>query len=589
MGISALKDYLSTESFYNKRRVKQKKLSIETMRQIKEYGWDFNVEDFNLKVETAFNKIQHAWSNKNLKDVRHFISDGTFRRFSVQFEMMNLMEQTNELSNIKIHSIYPVFAEEDGPFDIIHVFIEASLKDQFISKRDTSLNSGGEERFVEYWSFMRSHDISTNKNIYSEKNCPACSAPLPDVAGESSICQYCNAVINSGKFDWVLAEISQESDWLNYRDNRFNFRSNQRWRELQKTVPDLSAQRIEDLASNTFIQIIASQISMSPDNVRYCCTDNGFDSIRSVVPVHDDVLYKKLPENLASDKPSRTVKEDFIYFARIFLKIINKEALAIKLFGAVTEQPVKTIEQPEKGRPVLSRFYLSDVSCIDISNDNEYIQCTVAIKAVWQACVLFKDGSVKHIHYSPEENMFGICLSRKKQIPPAKGELMVHRCPSCGGTVSAVTSVVCVYCGTKMNDGNLTWIVDKIFDKSQLNHYIEKHVPAEQFRMKPYYYSLYKPREIVFRNLAVIALADGSITEQEEKLLNRYRLKLWFGKCWAKEQIGLARSGRIRFEMPENKGLQKSMFRKMEQLILIDGTNAAETEYLKFLKRYYNC
>ena len=62
---------------------------------------NFVKEDFLKKVSIAFTEIQNAWSNKDLKNVRRYISDSVYQRFNVQFQMMNKLEQIDKINNLK--------------------------------------------------------------------------------------------------------------------------------------------------------------------------------------------------------------------------------------------------------------------------------------------------------------------------------------------------------------------------------------------------------------------------------------------------------------------------------------------------------
>jgi predicted lipid-binding transport protein (Tim44 family) len=113
---------------------------------------------FTGKVRSAFFKIQAAWSAQSIAEIRPFISDGIYQRFATQFRMMGLLQQQNRLDQIQISRIGVVSARADGAFDVIDVSIEASMHDVFVCELDHSLDTQGDETFVEYWSFIRKRD-----------------------------------------------------------------------------------------------------------------------------------------------------------------------------------------------------------------------------------------------------------------------------------------------------------------------------------------------------------------------------------------------------------------------------------------------
>ena len=77
---------------------------IEGYNQFLQENPDFNLNEFFAKVKTAFISIQTAWAEKNLSNVRRFISDGVYQRFNTQFKMMTLLKQNDIISNVTIRS-----------------------------------------------------------------------------------------------------------------------------------------------------------------------------------------------------------------------------------------------------------------------------------------------------------------------------------------------------------------------------------------------------------------------------------------------------------------------------------------------------
>ncbi len=243
------------------------KTNVEGQEKFVKRNPNFNREEFMNKVNKSFFAIQNAWQEKDLSKVRKFISDGVYQRFNTQFEMMNVLGQVDKISNLKLISSVIDKFEVDGDFDIIHVGIMADITDQSSSAKFPELNEYAEERFVEYWSFIRKKGID-NHNIYDGDSCPNCGSTLPNNMGEVSKCDSCSAIINKGDYDWVLAEISQVSDYLEEKTIKES-KSLQEGREyLEKTYKDFSIQHIEDKVSNGYIQIHKGIAYEKPEMMR---------------------------------------------------------------------------------------------------------------------------------------------------------------------------------------------------------------------------------------------------------------------------------------------------------------------------------
>jgi uncharacterized tellurite resistance protein B-like protein len=78
-----------------------------------------------------------------------------------------------------------------------------------------------------------------------EGNCPNCGAAIQ--INQSAKCQNCQAILRSGEFDWVLTEITQQSEW---RRGRHGMASGMA--EIQQTDPGFNRPGVEDLASVMF-------------------------------------------------------------------------------------------------------------------------------------------------------------------------------------------------------------------------------------------------------------------------------------------------------------------------------------------------
>ncbi|MCK5268986.1 MAG: TIM44-like domain-containing protein [Spirochaetes bacterium] len=241
----------------------------------------FNEEEFKKKVKTAFIQIQEGWQNKDISKVRKFMSDGIYQRFNTQFKMMDILKQKNTIEKLEVKNIYLDKVETDGSYDIIHVAIHASIVDKFISELDSSLNSGGSEEFVEYWSFLRKRGAA-EKDMYNSPGCPNCGAELPEKMGEVSKCEYCGSMLNSGEFDWVLSEITQADDYIGTHPKMSKTSTlTGKIQELIGENEDFSVELIEDKASNGYLQILTAKTLGDPTIMRRFVSNELFEKLKA--------------------------------------------------------------------------------------------------------------------------------------------------------------------------------------------------------------------------------------------------------------------------------------------------------------------
>lgn len=174
----------------------------------------FQLDQLLQRSRTAFQKIQTAWSEQDLSGVRPFISDGIHERFSLQINMQQAAGLRNIMEQVRIQSADAVAIFSTSQFDTVHIRFQASASDYNIDLKTGRKISGSDHSgpFVEIWSFCRRPGTRTlNSPGPIEGNCPRCGAQLNVV--DQAKCNSCGAQVNSGEYDWVLAEITQESEW----------------------------------------------------------------------------------------------------------------------------------------------------------------------------------------------------------------------------------------------------------------------------------------------------------------------------------------------------------------------------------------
>ena len=244
---------------------------------------DFNEGEFKKKAASAFTAIQKAWTEKKIAGARRFITDGVYQRFVTQIKMMDLLKQTDQISDIRILRIWIDRVEEDGEYDVIHTGIHASMKDFFKSELSASLNSRADDEFIEYWSFIR-RKSHKNKDLYGTVKCPNCSAPLTEEHLDVVKCPFCGTLLNNGEYDWILSEITQAADYA--ASKRSIRRIEAITSKLSKGAlsEESSVQLIEDKASNGYLQIISAIAFRDIRGIRRFTSSSFAEKLQSSLP-----------------------------------------------------------------------------------------------------------------------------------------------------------------------------------------------------------------------------------------------------------------------------------------------------------------
>ncbi len=185
------------------------------MTKLKQADPQFSRRAFLDAVNTIFFHVQDAWTKRNQDLCRPFISDAIYQRHKIQTDRYKEDHTINVLKDIVILGSQIEKVESEGGFDSITVRIHASLIDYTIDERTGKVVSGDSKtpnEFVEYWVFTRKAGVATSGGgMVKEKKCPNCGAPLE--INQAGRCHYCDVLVTSGEFDWVLTEIVQEGEW----------------------------------------------------------------------------------------------------------------------------------------------------------------------------------------------------------------------------------------------------------------------------------------------------------------------------------------------------------------------------------------
>lgn len=364
---------------------------------------DFDEHEFKKKVETAFFAVQESWSSGSISKARRFITDGVYQRFLTQIKMMELLKQSDEISDISILNIWIDKVEEDGEYDIIHTGIHVSMKDFYKSELSGSLNSRVDDEFVEYWSFIRRKN-SKNKDLYGTVQCPNCRAPLTEEHLDVVKCPFCGTLLNNGEYDWILSEITQANDYVASKRSIRKIESIVSKVSKGALSEETSVQLIEDKASNGYLQILTAVV---------------FQDLRGI-------------------------------------RRFTSSRFAEKLEGSLTGETI-----------VYNRLFLNDVTLIGASKTNDENQLYISIRSSFQRILLKNGKLVKKIDPFIISKTEVMVMKKKINAGRAKGSLYAGSCPACGAPVEDPFAVKCSFCGTQYNREDKEWIIDDILSMEE--------------------------------------------------------------------------------------------------------------------------
>jgi predicted lipid-binding transport protein (Tim44 family) len=168
-----------------------------------------NEADLLTRISLIFDKLNHAYSARELQPARGLLSDGMFDYLRYWTDAYRLQGLRNVLETAHIARVQRVKVQSDRYYDAITFRVWASGLDYTIDVRTNRLVSGSNQRprdYSEYWTLIRAAGVRGQAG--TSANCPSCAAPLSvTMAGN---CSHCSAHITRGEFDWVLTKIEQD-------------------------------------------------------------------------------------------------------------------------------------------------------------------------------------------------------------------------------------------------------------------------------------------------------------------------------------------------------------------------------------------
>jgi len=346
------------------------------------------------KIKNAFYAIQDAWQLKYLSHVRKWLSDGMYQKLTTQFKMMSLLDQRNEMSNISVHRVWVAGVRTSGPYQVADVGITFSLDDSFISDKYPQFNESYRgDSDTEYWTFIKRTDSKAGYSLYDSNSCPNCGAPLEVQMGEISRCSSCNTLTNNAAYDWVLSEITQDESYTSGPglSNDYGLK------DIMKNDPLFAVQRMEDIASNVFMQVM-------------------------------EVLSFSDARKLGRFSDERTI-------------------------GVIT-----SLKQSLPGF-VFDRLYLDSVTMSRYSIDNGVIRLLFSIRANYRRVAVNK-GYLEVVDVDFVTRPFSLELSRNIETLSKPVETVYsYECSSCGAPYNDTTEDKCNYCDAPVVDKQRDWVL----------------------------------------------------------------------------------------------------------------------------------
>ena len=361
----------------------------------------FDLIAFLDRTRALFVDVQDAWFMRVLDPVRRSLSDATYTRLAIQLKLLAAQGVRDAIADVQVVDLQIIGLEQSPAFDTVHVRVKAQLRDDdaVASASDDEARALAKKRplepFTEVWSFVRKPGAVTQS---SQGTCPNCGAPF--AGGASNQCEFCKAIVNSGNYDWVLAEVTQGSEFSAAVEKAVPG-----FAQLQQRDPALSAEVLEDRASLTFWKWVDAQSS----------ADAG-----RLAKIADPAFVSR-------------VKAD-------------TEALATS-----------------NRRRVFLECAVGGVNTLAVTTDEASGRDIAQVEVRWSARIGTGPVGSKppNVPSVPQRSVFTLHRSSSATTPAANG-LATSRCPNCAAPLSDNAAVSCEFCTTMLASGERDWVIREI-------------------------------------------------------------------------------------------------------------------------------
>ena len=152
-----------------------------------------------MQVFAIYKKIEVAWMDFDYESLRKYTTDELYNQNHSQLIALQVKKQKNIMKDFELKSFEIVGMERIENTITLKVRMTVECFDYVVDKEGKVVRGTDRQKMVYDYemTLVKGMDTKINK-------CPNCNAPLENV--NSSVCPYCDSVIISNNYDWVLAK-----------------------------------------------------------------------------------------------------------------------------------------------------------------------------------------------------------------------------------------------------------------------------------------------------------------------------------------------------------------------------------------------
>ena len=154
----------------------------------------FNKAEFLSWAGDMFVKLQYAWSDRNLEEIRYFVTPELFEQTNSQVQRYIANKQVNKLERVSVNLSRLYSYDKQGDREILRVVLESKMVDYIIQEQSGIVIKGSKDEDVinpYILTFVRKAGVKTEAGEIKPvtMNCPNCGGATTILS--SGKCPYC--------------------------------------------------------------------------------------------------------------------------------------------------------------------------------------------------------------------------------------------------------------------------------------------------------------------------------------------------------------------------------------------------------------
>ena len=172
----------------------------------------FNKAEFLGWASDMFVKLQYAWSDRNLEEVRYFVTPELYEKTNNQVQRYITNKQINKLERVSVNLSKLKSYEHEGDRDVLKVIFDTKMIDYIIDEKTGNVIRGNQGLNIMnpyILTFVRKTGTKTPEGGIKPvtMNCPNCGGATKILS--SGKCPYCGSIITTRDNNWTLSEMSR--------------------------------------------------------------------------------------------------------------------------------------------------------------------------------------------------------------------------------------------------------------------------------------------------------------------------------------------------------------------------------------------